>query len=107
MTLLETAVATVLLAVAAVTCLESTREALAASRRAVAWHHAVAQADAALADAALADAALPGSGPGVADSGVRLSRRPYAPGVVLVEAAVRLPEGGEHRVARLLPAGPP
>lgn len=102
MTLLETAVATVLLAVAAVTCLESTREALAASRRAVAWHHAVAQADAALADAALA-----GSGPGAADRGVRLSRRPYAPGVVLVEAAVRLPEGGEHRVARLLPAGPP
>lgn len=97
MSLLETAVATVLLAVAAVTCLGSTREALAASRRGVAWHRAVAEADAALVDAAL------GAGTPPRDD-VRVVRRPYAPGVLLLEATVTLPGGGLHTVTRLVPA---
>lgn len=101
MTLLETAVATVLLAVAAITCLETTREALAASRRAAAWQAAVARGD-----AALAAATLPGASTAPED-GVRVSRRRYAPGVLLVEVEVPLPEGGAHRVGRLVPAEAP
>jgi hypothetical protein len=99
MTLLETAVATVLLAVAAVTCLESTREALAASRRAAAWQQAVAEAEEAL--------AVPASAPPDADARVQVVRRRYAPRVVLVEVTVRLPHGGVHRTARLVPEGAP
>lgn len=101
MSLLETAVATVLLGVAAVTCLASTREALAASRRGVAWHRAVAMADAALADAAL------GAGSGTATDSVRVVRRPYQPGIDLVEATVTLPGGGLHTVSRLVPRSRP
>ena len=99
MTLLETAVATVLLAVAAVTCLESTREAMAASRRAVAWQQAVAQAEAAL--------AVPAFAPPDADARVQVVRRRYAPRVALVEVTVRLPDGGVHHTARLVPEGAP
>lgn len=101
MTLLETAVAAVLLAVAAVTCLASTRDALAGARRAAAWQAAVARGD-----AALAAAALPG-GATAPDPGVVVTRRSYGPGVWLVEVTVPLPEGGAHRVARLVPAGVP
>ena len=99
MTLLETAVATVLLAVAAVTCLESTRVAVAASRRAAAWQEAVAQAD-----EALALPTVPASG---TDPRVQVVRRRYAPRVALVEVTVRLPHGGVHRTARLVPEGVP
>jgi hypothetical protein len=99
MTLLETAVATVLLAVAAVTCLESTREAVAASRRAAAWQQAVAQAEVAL--------AVPTAAAGGTDPRVQVVRRRYAPGVALVEVTVRLPDGGVHRTARLVPEGAP
>lgn len=101
MTLLETSVATVLLAVAAVTCLETTREALGAARRAAAWQVAVARGDAALAAATLYRA-----GP-LPDDSVRVTRRPYARGVVLIEVEVPLPEGGVHRLSRLIPAGVP
>jgi hypothetical protein len=99
MTLLETAVATVLLAVAAITCLESTREAMAASRRAAAWQQAVAEAEDAL--------ALPAAVPQGADARVQVVRRRYAPRVAVVEVAVRLPHGGVYRTARLVPEGAP
>lgn len=101
MTLLESVVAFVILAVVGVACLDLSRGATSVETRAVAWSRAVSTGDAALA-AAIAGERLEGE----AWRTVRIDREPWrggTDGLDVVNATVQLPNGEAYRVSRLAP----
>ncbi|MES2523260.1 MAG: hypothetical protein V4617_11210 [Gemmatimonadota bacterium] len=112
MTLLESVVAFVLLAVVGVACLDLSRGATGLETRSVEWTRAVALGDAAL-DAATAgipldakaDASTGNDAGGTARS-ARVEREPWAKGdgIDVVTVVVTLPGGAEYRASRLVPA---
>lgn len=97
MTLLESVIAFVLLAVVGVSCLELTRGAASLQRSSAAWTAAVAAGESALASAvagAPPDDALPAT----------VLRTRWRDGVERVEVTVALPDGRAFRLNRLVPA---
>ena len=100
MTLLESVIAFVLLAVVGVACLDLTRGALRLETSSMEWTRAVAIGESALQSAAAGDAPE-----GPAFRGVEIVRRPWAAGegrIDLIEVRVPLPGGAEFRAARLV-----
>jgi|APMI01.1.fsa_nt_gi type II secretory pathway pseudopilin PulG len=99
MTLLEALLATVILSVVAIACLEGTRGAASLQRRASTMAEGVAVAEAALAQAAV-DAP-------VEQQGVRVTRAAYVPNgrmSTLDRISVEVPvAGGMVRLSRLVP----
>lgn len=93
MTLLESIIASVLLAVTAVVCLDATRGAAALQRKSVAWSQAMSNAESELATVT--------SG-GVALTTTRLSRRPWRDNLDLIEVDVPIVGGGTVRLTRLV-----
>jgi hypothetical protein len=110
MTLLESVIATVLLAVVAVACLEGTRGATRLQQRNVAMSTALARAESELA-AQVAGATVSAAG-SVANTAtaLRVRRMPYltrrgGARLDLVEIEVPLPGGGTTRLVRLVERG--
>ena len=99
MTLLESMIAFVLLAVVGVACLDLTRGATALETRGAEWTRAVATGESVIAAVA---AGVPQDE--LARDGVKIARRRWAgdAGVESIEVAVALPDGAEFRVSRLL-----
>lgn len=95
MTLLEALLATVILSVVAIGCLEGTRSAARLQRRAELVTAATRQAESEMAGAILG---LP------AGKGVDVERAPYAANarLELIRIRVAQPDGGEVRLARLV-----
>ena len=100
MTLLEALLATVILSVVAVACLEGTRGAASLQHKSAATAHAVMQAEAALSQATAG---------GVVDArDARVTRVPYASGhgatgLDRIDVDVATPNGGTVRLTRLVP----
>jgi type II secretory pathway component PulJ len=94
MTLLEAVLATVILSVVAIACLEGTREATGLQQRTREVSRAMAQAESELARA------IAGAPP---SAGVTVTRRPYAGAMQLevVDVTVPLAGGGTTRLSRL------
>ena len=92
MTLLESVVAFVILALVGVACLDLSRGSAQLERSSVEWSHAVSIAEAALAG-------------GVADnaSDVELRRQPWHQGVDRLDVTVPLSAGRVLRMSRLIP----
>lgn len=97
MTLLESLIASLLLAVTAVVCLDATRGAAALQQKSEAWTRAVAEAEAEL--------AIVTSG-GVASNTTRVSRRPWRDGLELIEIDVPMAGGASFRLTRLVERAP-
>ncbi|WP_310568507.1 hypothetical protein [Gemmatimonas sp.] len=97
MTLLESIIASLLLAVTAVVCLDATRGAAALQQRSVAWTQAVAQAEAELATV---------SSGGLPSSGTRVARRPWRDGLDRLEVEVPMAGGATFRLTRLVERAP-
>ena len=95
MTLLESIIASVLLAVTAVVCLDATRGAAALQRKSASWTEAVALAESEL--------AVVTSG-GLAASSTRVSRRRWRDGLELIEVDVSTAGGASFRLTRLVEA---
>lgn len=93
MTLLESIIASLLLAVTAVVCLDATRGAAALQQKSAAWTVAVARAEAELATV---------SSGGVASSTTRVSRRPWRDGLDLLEVEVPMAGGASVQLARVV-----
>jgi len=93
MTLLESIIASLLLAVTAVVCLDATRGAAALQERSTAWTQAVSRAESELATV---------SSGGLASSTTRISRRPWRYGLELIEVDVPMAGGASFRLTRLL-----
>jgi hypothetical protein len=95
MTLLEALLATVILSVVAIGCLEGTRNAAQLQRKAALVSAATVRAESELARAVL------GLTPG---DGVTVERTPYAaaPSLELVRVRVPQPDGGAVELARLV-----
>lgn len=105
MTLLESLIASVLLAVTAIVCLDATRGAAQLQRRSEAYTAAVslAESELALASTGARDGQTVGS-----DS-VRVVRRPWPASperIDIVEVDVPLAGGGRYRVSRLVERRP-
>ncbi|MDQ8159070.1 MAG: hypothetical protein P3C12_06570 [Gemmatimonadota bacterium] len=98
MTLLESIIASVLLAVTAVVCLDATRGAARLQQRTGAWTDAVSHAESAL--------ALASAGADATDStAARITRRPWGDGAArldVIEVEVPVAGGGAYRMARLV-----
>lgn len=105
MTLLESVVAFVLLAVVGIACLDLSRGATGLETRSVEWTRAVAIGDAVIAAAAAGaadDATLQGEPPG---REVRVQRTPWrdgADGIEVLDVRVSLPTGESYRATRLV-----
>ena len=97
MTLLESIIASLLLAVTAVVCLDATRGAAALQRKSAAWTQAVAQAEAELATV---------SSGGLASSTTRVSRRRWREGLDMLEVEVPMAGGAGFRLTRLVESAP-
>ena len=97
MTLLESIIASLLLAVSAVVCLDATRGAAALQRRSAAWTQIVAQAEAELATV---------SSGGLASSTTRISRRPWHDGLDVLELDIPMAGGASYRLTRLVERTP-
>ena len=97
MTLLESILASLLLAVTAVVCLDATRGAAALQRTSAAWTEAVARAEAELATVR--------SG-GLASSTTRVVRRPWRDGLEILEIEVPMAGDASFRLTRLVEHGP-
>lgn len=97
MTLLESIIASLLLAVAAVACLDATRGAAALQQRSAAWTRVVAHAEAELATV---------SSGGLASSTTRISRRPWHDGLDLIEIEVPMVDGAHYRLTRVVERSP-
>jgi len=96
MTLLESVVAFVILALVGIACLDLSRGAAQLERSSVEWSRAVARGEAALA-AATTDAPID------VPAGVSVQRAPWRSGVERVEVTVDVSSGRVFRVARLVP----
>ena len=95
MTLLESIIASVLLAVTAVVCLDATRGAAALQQKSAMWTLAVSHAESEL-------ASVTSGGP--ASSTTRVSRRPWRDGLELIEVEVPMAGGTRFRLTRLVEA---
>ena len=105
MTLLEAVIACVLLSVVGVVCLDQTRGAVRLQEQSVMWSSAVSRAESAFADAATGTPSSARLGGGMGDdSTVTVERRPWRPGVDLVQVRVALPSGGAFDMVRLVPS---
>lgn len=104
MTLLESVLAFVLLAVVGVACLELSRGASGLETRSVEWSHATAVGEAALTAAA---AGIPLDDPAFRDVTVR--RTPWrggSAGLDVIDVSVALPNGAMHHAVRLARRAP-
>lgn len=97
MTLLESILASLLLAVTAVVCLDATRGAAALQRTSAAWTEAVARAEAELATV---------SSGGVASSATRVARRPWRDGLDILEVEVPMAGDTRFRLTRVVERAP-
>lgn len=109
MTLIESVVAFVLLAVVGVACLDLSRGATGLETRSVEWTRAVAVGDAVL-DATAAGIGAPEVAAMANDASVqraRVERQPWSKGdgVDVVTVIVPMPGGTEYRVSRLIATG--
>ena len=96
MTLLESVVAFVILALVGIACLDLSRGAAQLERSSVEWSRAVARGEAALAAASI-DAPID------VPAGVSIQRAPWRAGVDRVEVVVDVSAGRVFRVSRLVP----
>jgi len=96
-TLLESIIASLLLAVTAVVCLDATRGAAALQRKSAAWTLAVANAESELATV---------SSGGLALNTTRISRRPWRDGLDVIEVDVPMAGGASFRLTRLVERTP-
>lgn len=104
MTLLESVIAFVLLAVMGIACLELSRGASSLETRSVEWSHATAVGEAALTAAA---AGVPLDDP--AFRHVTLRRTPWrggSAGLDVIDVTVELPNGAAHHAVRLARRAP-
>jgi len=112
-TLLESVIACVLLALVGVVCLEQVSEAARLQQRTAAWSEAIPAADQALAAALLnapaPEVASPDGTPRAAGARVAASseRRPWRAGVDLIEVTVPVASGGHLTVSHLVAAPRP
>ena len=97
MTLLESIIASLLLAVTAVVCLDATRGAAALQRKSAAWTQAVAHAEAELATV---------SSGGSATGTTRVTRRAWRDGLDILEVDVTMTAGASFRLTRLVERTP-
>jgi hypothetical protein len=97
MTLLESIIASLLIAVTAVVCLDATRGAAALQRRSAEWTVAVSRAESELAVAV--------SGGQTAET-TRVSRRPWRDGVDMIDVDVPMASGARYRLSRLVERTP-
>ena len=96
MTLLESVVAFVILALAGIACLDLSRGSAQLERSSVEWSHAVSVAEAALTSGA--------AGTAVDEYGdVALRRLPWAKGVDRLDVTVAMSSGRTLRMSRLVP----
>ena len=93
MTLLESIIASLLLAVTAVACLDATRGAAGLQRSSVVWTQAVADAESELATVSLG---------GRPRQTTRVSRRPWRDGLELLEVDVPMANGSRFQLSRLV-----
>ena len=110
MTLLESIVAFIVLALVGIACLDLSRGAVELQRSSEEWTRAVSIGESALAAATAAanadDAFSPESGRNNANAMTpRILRRVWRDGVDVIEVAVPLPSGGEYQVSRLVARG--
>jgi hypothetical protein len=97
MTLLESILASLLIAVTAVVCLDATRGAAALQRTSAAWTEAVARAEAELVTV---------SSGGVASSATRVVRRPWRDGLDILEVEVPMAGEARFRLTRVVERAP-
>ncbi len=97
MTLLESIIASLLLAVTAVVCLDATRGAAVLQQKSTAWTQAVAQAESELATV---------SSGGLALRTTRVSRRAWRDGLELIEVDVPMAGGARFQLTRLVERTP-
>lgn len=97
MTLLESIIASLLLAVTAVVCLEATRGAAALQRNSASWTTAVAHAEAELATV---------SSGGQSSGTTRVTRRAWRDGLDVLEIEVPTAGGASLRLTRLVERTP-
>ncbi len=97
MTLLESIIASLLLAVTAVVCLDATRGAAALQRNSAAWTQAVAHAEAELATV---------SSGGQATGTTRVTRRAWRDGLEVLEVDVPTGAGASFRLTRVVERTP-
>ena len=110
MTLLESVVAFVVLALVGLACLDLSRGALELQRSSSEWTRAVSRGESALAAAevgAPADATESAGGDqakrGRTDAPVRVTRQQWRDGVELIEVTVPLQNGADFTLTRLVP----
>jgi len=96
-TLLESIIASLLLAVTAVVCLDATRGAAALQRKSAAWTLAVAHAEAELATV---------SSGNMASGTAQVARRPWRDGLDILEVDVPMAGGTSFRLTRLVERAP-
>lgn len=97
MTLLESIIASLLIAVTAVVCLDATRGAAALQRRTAEWTVAVSLAESELA------AVVSG---GQVNATTRVSRRAWRDGLDVIEVDVPMASGARHRLSRVVERAP-
>lgn len=97
MTLLESIIASLLLAVTAVVCLDATRGAAALQQKSMAWTRAMAEAESELATV---------SSGGLVSGTTRVSRRPWRDGLELIEVDVPMAGGASVQLTRLVERTP-
>ena len=110
MTLLESIVAFIVLALVGIACLDLSRGAVELQRSSEEWTRAVSIGESSLAAATASanvdDAFGPASGRNSANTMTpRILRRVWRDGVDVIEVAVPLPSGGEYKVSRLVARG--
>jgi hypothetical protein len=96
-TLLESIIASLLLAVTAVACLDATRGAAELQRSSVVWTQAVADAESELATVSQGGRPL---------QTTRVLRRPWRDGLELLEVDVPMANGSRFQLSRLVDVSP-
>lgn len=110
MTLLESIVAFIVLALVGIACLDLSRGAVELQRSSEEWTRAVTLGESALAAATAGATVEDAFGPASERDNVRamtprILRRVWRDGVDVIEVTVPLPSGGEYQVSRLIARG--
>lgn len=110
MTLLESIVAFIVLALVGIACLDLSRGAVELQRSSEEWTRAVTLGESALAAATAGATVEDAFGPASERDNVRamtprILRRVWRDGVDVIEVTVPLPSGGEYQVSRLVARG--
>ena len=110
MTLLESIVAFIVLALVGIACLDLSRGAVELQRSSEEWTRAVTIGESALAAATAGATVDDAFGPASERDNAkamtpRILRRVWRNGVDVIEVAVPLPSGGEYQVSRLIARG--